>query len=152
MAKTISLIGAVSVAALLAGCQAINSDLDQINGGLSQLTGQGTPVKTSSPSPSIKKQIKNTWNVSNSQAMAWLAQNNPTWNDNGKLTGVNWYDFWLQQIHYKTDLAKQAFQYCHKNAWEIPKPGANCQTYFQAYSMTNSEEGRSFGKKMEAAE
>lgn len=151
MVKTIGLIGAVSVVALLAGCQAINSDLDQINGGLSKLTGQGTAT-ASSASTSSKKQIKNAWNVSNSEAMAWLGQNESTWNDNGKLSGVNWYDFWSQQIHYKTDLAKQAYQYCHKNAWETPKPGANCQTYFQAYSMTNSEESRSFGKKMEAAE
>ncbi|PIR10228.1 MAG: hypothetical protein COV52_09725 [Gammaproteobacteria bacterium CG11_big_fil_rev_8_21_14_0_20_46_22] len=144
MMKSASFIGIVSVFALLCGCQQLNTDLGKINNGLSNISGQKptAPVSTATGS---KKSIKNAWNVSDSEALAWLGQSQPTWDDNGKLKGVNWYDFWKQQIKAKTTLAKNAYRACHNN----PTSGENCQTYWQAYSMSKSEESRYWGKKMD---
>ena len=142
----ISLITCLSLGALLSGCQSLNTDLGSVNTGLSHLTGDNVP-STSSPSTETTH-ISNIWHVTDAEALAWLSHDQITWNDNGKLKNVNWYTFWSQQIHYKTVLGTQGYQYCHKNAWDTPA-GANCQTYFQAYSMTNAEESQALGKKVE---
>lgn len=83
--------------------------------------------------------------MSDTEALAWLGHSQATWNDNGKLKGVNWYDFWKKQIQAKTILGKNGYRACHNN----PKSGGNCQTYWQAYSMSKSEESRYWGKKNE---
>jgi len=136
-------IGVVSVLTLLVGCQQLKTDLGKINQGLSHVSGQKTTSTSStSVSTSSKKVIQNAWNVSDGEALAWLEQSQPTWNDHGKLKGVNWYAFWKQQIEATTALAKSAYRACHHN----PTRGANCQTYWQAYSMSPSE-GIVWGKK-----
>ena len=146
MNKTIGVIGIVSVLASLCGCQQLNTGLGKINSSLSNISGQKNAPQTPGPSTDLsKKHIKNAWSVSDSEALAWLAHSQPTWDDNGKLKGVNWYDFWKQQIKAKTLLAKNAYRACHNNLTS----GANCKTYWQAYSMSKSIESRYWGKKMD---
>jgi hypothetical protein len=139
-----------SVSVLLCGCQPLNNELSEINNGLTNLNNSSS-ASVSSKITSDKKSIKNPWNVSNAQAMNWLSQNSTSWNDHGKLKAVNWYEFWSQQIHANTALAKQAHAYCHQNAWSTQKPGANCATFLQAYSMTKSDESLQLGRAVENA-
>ena len=152
MIYKISLIGCLSLSALLVGCQSLNTDLGSVNTGLSHLTGDNVSSASSAPpassQPTGTAHISNSWHVTDAQAMAWLSHDQITWNDNGKLNNVNWYTFWSQQIHYKTALGTQGYKYCHTNAWDTPA-GANCQTYFQAYSMTTAQENQVWGKKVE---
>lgn len=146
MIKSVGFIGITAAIALLCGCQQMSTDLGKINDGLSTISGQKTAVaQKSKTTASSKKSIKNAWHVSDSQAIAWLKQNQSTWNDHGKLKAVNWYDFWKAQIQAKTTLSKNAYQTCHNN----PVSGANCQTYWQAYSMSKSEESRYWGSKLD---
>ncbi|MBN1683987.1 MAG: hypothetical protein JW855_00890 [Gammaproteobacteria bacterium] len=136
-------VSACALIGSLSGCQSLNQDLQQVHQGLSTLTGQqGEQVATTKNSP---KAISNKWHVSDQDAMAWLSHDNILWNNHGKLKGINWYTFWSQQIHAKTALAEKAYQYCHESPWSSQKVGGNCQTYFQAYSMTNSQESISWG-------
>lgn len=146
MKKAIGIILCGVASVLLVGCDAMNSDMTQLNNSLSALSGQGASAHLTTSKP-----IANAWHVSNSQAMQWLAQNNATFADHGDVRSVDWYKFWSQQIHYKTPLAQQAYQYCHVNAWDNRTVGMNCQTYWQAYSMTKSEESRVWGQKMEGS-
>lgn len=146
MNPTIGMISVVSVFALLCGCQQLNTDLGKINSGLSNISGQKTAPQTQASSKVLsKKHIKNAWNVSDSEALAWLRHSKPTWDDNGKLKGVNWYTFWKQQIQAKTLLGKNGYRACYRD----PTYGANCIRYWQAYSMSKSIESRYWGEKME---
>lgn len=144
MIKSVGFIGMTATIALLCGCQQMSAEFGKINAGLSPMGGQKTAVtqKNNTTVPS-KKSIKNAWHVCDRQAIAWLKQNQLTWNDHGKLNGVNWYHFWKAQIQANTTLSKTAYQICHNN----PVSGANCQTYWQAYSMSKSEESRYWGSK-----
>lgn len=146
--NALKVIAITSIAVLLSSCQAVNQSLQEVNNGLSKIT-RGSVARNSSPSSSSTKEIKNKWNVNKTEAMAWLSQNEPTWNDHGKLKKVNWYTFWSQQIHYQTALASKAHQYCHKDSWDTQETGANCQTYFQAYTMTKSEESHAWDQKVQ---
>ena len=146
MIKSLSFIGITAAIALLCGCQQMGTELGKINDGLSTISGQKPAVaQKSKTTASSKKSIKNAWHVSDSQAIAWLKQNQSSWDDHGKLKSVNWYDFWKAQIQAKTTLSKNAYQTCHNN----PVSGANCQTYWQAYSMSKSEESRYWGSKLD---
>ena len=138
MIKQVGALGTIGLLILLSGCQAMNDDLGQLNSGLSNLTSPtGSSANIFSPHTT---QIKNDWNISDEEAMAWLAQNDSTWNDNGKISKtVNWYSFWSQQVHYQTALGDKAHQYCNQSSWEM-KPGDNCQTYWNAYNSTKAEE------------
>ncbi len=143
MFKLFSSVSAVSVIVILTGCQQVTSGLHGINQGLSQITGD--KIVSSQPLQNqYKKRINNNWHVTDSQALAWLKHNNPTWNNGGQLMGVNWYDFWKQQLHYHTLLSKAGLKLCHNSSIA----GGNCQTFFQAKAMVNSEESRYWGNKM----
>ena len=128
--KNGALVIVLFASTFLAGCQNMGDDLGKINNGLSTLTGKG--IQSGG-------HISNQWNVSDTDAMAWLSHNNITWSNDGKLKGVNWYTFWAQQIYSNTSLANQAHQYCSKNSWETPTPGANCKTFFEASEMNASQ-------------
>ena len=145
MKSAVSSISVLSMVALLCGCQQLTTSLGEINTGLSDVSGQQpAPTAPADTALSAKRQINNAWHVSDPEALAWLGHSQLTWDDHGKLTGVNWYDFWKQHIKAKTVLAKNAYRLCHDHA----KRGANCQTYWQAYSMSKSEESRYWGKKI----
>lgn len=84
--------------------------------------------------------ISNKWNVTSDQALAWLEHNKMTWNDNGKLGNVSWFDFWSSEIKAKTALSNKAYVYCHVSGAETRKIGDNCETYWYAYSKSLKNE------------
>ena len=120
-----------------AGCQSLNQDLAQINTGLARVRGVSPPPTSAT--------IKTRWRVSHVQAVAWLRHDTLTWDDNGRLHGVNWYDFWKQQCQAKTSLAREGERLCKNDHIA----GGNCQTYWQAYSMSKANESHYWGKQME---
>ncbi len=127
MVKLIGIVSVISAVTLLCACQEL----------------QTNPLTAPAASP-VSKSITNRWHVSDAQAIAWLQHDQRTWSDKGKLVGVNWYVFWKEQLGAGTTLAKEAYSACHNN----PSHGSNCQVYWQAYSMSNSEASRYWGNKM----
>jgi hypothetical protein len=123
--------------------------LAKLNGALGSSNAQ--PHSTlGSEAPTGGGSIKNKWAVTDSEAMAWLQHDNTTWDDNGKLKGVNWFDFWSEQVHANTKLSQDAYKYCHTDTWSQRRVGNNCGRFWQAYSMTKSDQGFNEGKKMES--
>lgn len=147
MKAAIKVILMGSAVLLLTACQQLNTELTKLNSGLSQINGTETAQPAQS-APSGGK-ISNQWGVTADQAMNWLEHNETTWDDNGKLSGVNWLDFWSAEISAKTSLSAKAYMYCHVSGAETRQVGANCQRYWQAYSMTMSDKSRDYGNKVE---
>jgi hypothetical protein len=138
---------------LLGGCQDLNNKLDEVNNSLATLNNPSLASKPTASKKTTattdKPKIKNQWGVADKNALSWLAQNKPTWNNNNKLGNVNWFKFWSEQIHTKTGLAQTAHNYCNSNSWDNKKPGDNCQIFWQAYSATKAQENIDYGKKIQ---
>lgn len=146
--KIFSFIVPAIAAIALTGCQQLNSGLAKINHELGSINGTAPNSSSSLQSASGPSVAKTQWSVTHEQAMAWLAHDEPTWDDNGALKGVNWFKFWSAQVHEKSSLAQDAYQYCHEDTWSQRKVGSNCEGFWQAYSMTKSDESIKEGNEV----
>ena len=145
--RYLPILSVVGIGFNLAGCQSLNNGLSSTNQSLSKISD--VPVRQSNTSSNTKtSHIKNVWGVSDTSALAWLQHNDVDSNDHGKLSHVDWFKFWSQQVHAGTSLAKQAYHYCMRNSWSTNTPGKNCEYFDDAYNSTMAQTSMQWGDQL----
>lgn len=111
----------------LSGCAQLQADLDA----LSKPSNSFSNSMRTSSSAATGTPISNPWNITDAEAMAYLAEDD----NNGTLPNViakNWSVFWAMQYHSKTPLVAEAKKYCYVPSYSTREVGKNCSVLWHA--------------------